>query len=294
MSWWDSAVHRALVEAVLAGVLAGLVGVQVVLRRLAFFTMAMTHATFPGVVLAAIIGVNIYLGGAVFGVLISLAVLALGRRPGQEPTAATGVVLSAGFALGVGLVATRNGFTKELSAFLVGSILAVSSSDLVVTSLVLAGVSVGLVLFGKELLLVGFDPVGARAANYPTWLLDLFLLLVIEAVIVTLVPAVGTILAVALIVAPAAAARLWSDRLMVTTIVAVGLGVTAGVAGLYLSNRYDLAGGATITLTAAGLLVISLVAAPHGLRPRLVTAHARRHGSPPDTERSRWTAKIRH
>ena len=63
MNWWDVAVHRALVEAVLVGALAGLIGVPVVLRRLSFFTMALTHATFPGVVAAAIIGVNIYLGG---------------------------------------------------------------------------------------------------------------------------------------------------------------------------------------------------------------------------------------
>jgi ABC-type Mn2+/Zn2+ transport system permease subunit len=264
MSWWDSAVHRAFVETVLVGVMTGLIGVQVVLRRLAFFTMAMTHATFPGVVVAAILGANIYVGGAVAGVLTSLGVLALGRRPGQGTTAATGVVLSAGFALGVGLMATQSGFSKDLSAFLVGSILTVSTSDIRVSVLTLATVALVLSFFAKELLFIGFDPAGARAAGYPTWLIDLLLLLLIEVVIVAVVPAVGTILAVALIVGPAAAARLWSDRLLITTVLAVGFGVVSGAAGLALSTRYDVAAGASVTLTATALLLVSLLAAPQG------------------------------
>ena len=60
MNWWDDALHRATAEVILVGALAGLIGVQVVLRRLSFFTMALTHATFPGVVAASIIGVNIF------------------------------------------------------------------------------------------------------------------------------------------------------------------------------------------------------------------------------------------
>jgi len=78
--WLDSYLHRAIVEVVLVGAFAGVVGVQVVLRRLAFFTMAMTHATFPGVVLAAVLGFNIYLGGAAAGVVVALAVTAASRR----------------------------------------------------------------------------------------------------------------------------------------------------------------------------------------------------------------------
>src|ERR1051325_10858881 len=106
MSWWDDALHRAAAEVVLAGALAGLIGVQVVLRRLSFFTMALTHATFPGVVLASIIGVNIMLGGVVAGSVVALGVAALSRRRGQDASGATGVLLSAGFALGAALVAT--------------------------------------------------------------------------------------------------------------------------------------------------------------------------------------------
>lgn len=96
----DDYAKRALVEALLVGALCGLVGVHVVLRRLSFFTVAMTHATFPGVVLAALVGIDLLLGSGLFGVLVVLGVSWLSRRPRSDDAAAVGVVLSAGSRLG--------------------------------------------------------------------------------------------------------------------------------------------------------------------------------------------------
>ncbi len=257
MNWWDDAVHRAVAEVVLAGALAGVVGVQVVLRRLSFFTMALTHATFPGVVAATLIGVDVLAGGIVAGAAVALGVAALSRRPGQNGSAATGVLLSAGFALGAGLVATRSGFSQDLSALLVGSILTVSRPDLLATAGVLVVLTAVLVTFRRPLTFVGFDPIGARAAGFRTGAWDLGLLLAIEVAVVTVVPAVGTILAIALIVAPAAAARQWSDRRPVITLLAVVFAVGGGLFGLYASSRWNVAAGAAIALTVTGILVLS-------------------------------------
>jgi ABC-type Mn2+/Zn2+ transport system permease subunit len=259
MNWWDDALHRATAEVLLVGALAGLVGVQVVLRRLSFFTMALTHATFPGVVAASIIGVNIFVGGLAAGVLVALGVAALSRRRGQNAAAATGVMISAGFALGAGLVATQSGFSRDLSSFLVGSILTVSAQDLIVTAVVLVVVALVLAASARPLLVIGFDPATARAAGYATGAWDVVLLITIEVVVVTIVPAVGTILALALIVAPAAAARLWSDRLAVITGLAVVLGAGSGLAGLYASSRWNLAAGAAIILAATAVLLLSFL-----------------------------------
>ncbi|OJF14177.1 metal ABC transporter permease [Couchioplanes caeruleus] len=259
MNWWDDAVHRAAAEVLLVGMLAGLVGVHVVLRRLSFFTMALTHATFPGVVAASIIGVHIVLGGVVAGAVVALGVAALSRRRGQNAAAATGVVLSGGFALGAALVATQNGFSRDLSSFLVGSVLTVNVRDLVMTAVVSVVVVAVLLAGGRALLFTGFDRDGARAAGLATGLWDIVLLLTIEVVVVTVVPAAGTILALALIVAPAAAARLWSTRLGVITALAVAFGAASGLGGLYASARWDIAAGASITLTATAILALSLV-----------------------------------
>jgi ABC-type Mn2+/Zn2+ transport system permease subunit len=258
----DGYARRALIEALLVGALCGLVGVHVVLRRLSFFTMAMTHATFPGVVLAALVGVDLLLGSGLFGVLVVLGVSWLTTRPRSDSAAAVGVVLSAGFALGVALLSAQAGFTRDLSAYLVGSIVTVQAGDLIKTALVLAAVTLMLALVGKELVFGAFDRGGMVAAGYPAGRLDLLLLLVVELTVVTSVPAVGTIQAVALIVAPAAAARLWSDRIGPTTALAVLLGMASGVVGLAVSQAYEVAAGAAIVLAACGFFVLSVVVAP--------------------------------
>jgi ABC-type Mn2+/Zn2+ transport system permease subunit len=258
----DGYAQRALIEALLVGALCGLVGVHVVLRKLSFFTMAMTHATFPGVVLAALIGVDLLLGSGLFGVLVVLGVSWLSTRPRSDSAAAVGVVLSAGFALGVALLSAQAGFTRDLSAYLVGSIVTVQNGDLVKTALVLATVGLTLALVGKELVFGAFDRGGLVAAGYPAGRLDLLLLLLVQLTVVSSVPAVGIIQAVALIVAPAATARLWLDRIAPTTVLAVLLGMASGVVGLAISQAYEVAAGAAIVLAACSFFVLSVMAAP--------------------------------
>lgn len=248
MSWLDSTVHRAVVEAVLVGALGGVVGVFVIARRLPFFTMALTHATFPGIVVAAMLGVNLYLGGGLFGLLVVAAVLAFGRARGQDFTTATGIALSGGFALGVVLVSSQDGFTKDLAAYTVGDVLAVGTGDLVATGVVVVAVSLLLALLGKELLLTAFDPVGAAALGLPTLLLDFALLAAVEVTVVATVPALGTILAVALIVGPAATARLITDRLAPLFPIAAAIGVACALAGVWVSTLWNVATGASIAL----------------------------------------------
>jgi ABC-type Mn2+/Zn2+ transport system permease subunit len=262
----SSVLGRALAEAVMVGLLCGVLGVHVVLRRLAFFAMAMGHATFPGVVLAGLLGIDLLLGSGLFGVLAVLAIALLGTRERVDDSSAIGVVLAGAFALGVLLLSAQAGFTRDLAAYLVGSIVTVSERDLLLTAASGVVVLAVLAALHKELVLGAFDRDGLQALGYPAVALDVLFLLLVEVVVVTSVPAVGTILSVALIVAPAAAARLWADRLGATFVLAGLLGAASGVAGVLLSRRFDVAAGATIVLVAAGLFAASLLLAPsHGL-----------------------------
>jgi manganese/iron transport system permease protein len=267
MSWLTDAfsgafAQRALLEAVMVGIVSGVIGVHVLLRRLPFFTLAMGHATFPGVVLAALAGVNLLLGSGVFGLAVVVSVALLGARQRIDDTSAIGVVLAGTFALGVLLLSAQSGFTKDLSAYLVGSIVTVQPSDLVITAITGVVVLGALAALHKELVLGAFDPDGLAALGYPAVLLDVVMLLLIELVVVTSVPAVGTILSVALIAAPAATARLWTDRLAPTMVLSGALGAISGVIGLVVSRNLNVAAGATIVLVAAALFAVSLVIAP--------------------------------
>ncbi len=117
-------------------------------------------------------------------------------------------------------------------------------------------------LLGKEFTFGAFDRDATIAVGYPAGRLDLVLLLLIELTIVTSVPAVGTILSVALIVAPAATARLWCDSVGAMTAVAMGVGVASGVIGLAVSEQWRVAAGGAIVLTAAGIFALSMVVVP--------------------------------
>jgi ABC-type Mn2+/Zn2+ transport system permease subunit len=254
-----TAVDRAILEAVLLGAVGGLISVQIVLRRLPFFTLAMTHATFPGVVLAAIAGLDLYVGGGLFGVLVVLGVLVLSRRPEQGTTTAIGIVLSAGFALGVVLLSARDGFSKDLTAYTVGQILTVGNGDLI--AVVTVGVLVVALLgaAGRQLTFRAFDPGGYAAAGYRPTGIDLALLLTVEAVIVVAVPAVGAILAVAVLVAPAAIARLWTHNIPAMTTIAVIAGAGSGLIGVLVSTQYDVAAGGSITVTTGTVFALCLI-----------------------------------
>ena len=153
-----------------------------------------------------------------------------------------------------------------------GSILTVSSQDMAITATVLVVVAAVLLTCRRPLQFTGFDRTGAQAAGFAIGAWDVVLLLTVELVVVTIVPAVGTILALALIVAPAAAARPWSTRLSVITALAVLFGATSGAAGLYASARWNIAAGASITLTATALLAVSLLLSRLVRPPRAVAA----------------------
>jgi ABC-type Mn2+/Zn2+ transport system permease subunit len=227
------------------------------------------------VVLAALLGVNLFLGAGLFGAVVVLVVALLGARERVDETSAIGVTLSGAFALGVLLLSAQAGFSRDLAAYLVGSIVTVRPGDLVATALAGAAVLGVLAALHKELVLGAFDRGGLAALGYPVLALDVALLLLVEVTLVTSIPAVGTILAVALIVAPAATARLWTERLGATMALAAGLGAASGVIGLAISQHWRVAAGATIVLVAAGLFAASLLAAPrHGLLARWRTRRA--------------------
>jgi manganese/iron transport system permease protein len=248
--------QRALIEAVLVGALCGIVGVHVVLRRLPFFTVAVAHATFPGVVIAALIGIGELVGGLLFALVLVVFVYAAGADRRLDHSAFVGVALAGSFGIGAMLQSTQDGFTKDLAAVLVGSVLTVQRGDVVVTALVGAAVLALLAVFHKELVLRAFDPRASEALGYPR-LLDLGLLLAVAATVVTTVPVVGTMLSIALLSVPALTARLVTRRVGTAMVVAPVYGAASGFVGLTASAELDISAGSAIALTSAALFALT-------------------------------------
>jgi manganese/iron transport system permease protein len=271
--------QRALAEVLLLGALAGVVGVFVVLRRLAFVADALTHTIFPGVVIAHLLDRSLLLGALAFGVLTAVLLTGItsgSRRVGAD--AALAILLTSFFSLGVVLVSRTRTYTADLTVFLFGRVLAVDRADLLAT-LALAAVVAGVLwALRKELVLRAFDPDGAAAMGYRTAALDLVLNLLIALVVVAAVKAVGTVLVVALIIVPAAAARLLADRVATTAVVAAALGALGGWLGLVASYQVSvdrgirLAAGATIVVVLVAAFALAAAVAP--LRRRVVARWA--------------------
>ncbi|UYN85059.1 MAG: metal ABC transporter permease [Microcella sp.] len=252
--------ERALIEAVLAGALAGLVGTLVVLRKRAFFTTALTHATFPGAMVAAVLGFSVVLGSAVFSVLLVALMTIIARSRGQGGQVAAGVVLTFGFALGAILQAANPSLPISVESFLVGSILTVGWSDIALTAIVLALAAIVLALRGRHIIFATVDDLGYRAAGYRAWVAEALTVTLIAATVVAIMPAIGAILAIALVVGPAAAARLLVTSTTAVFALAPVIGALAGVIGVVLSRELSVSAGGAITLVVAALVGLAVLA----------------------------------
>lgn len=251
---------RALVELVILGALAGTVGVLVLLRRLAFVSDALTHTVFPGVVIGFLMSGEggIFWGALAAGVATAILLTLLTDRGRVNEDAALAMLLTTLFAAGVVLVSRRSGYTADLTAFLFGRVLTVTGQQLVQTAVVTVLVVALLAVLRRPLMLRTFDPDGARAGGIDVGMLDLVTNVAVTMVIVAAVQAVGTVLVIALLIVPAAAARLLSDRLALIVPLACVLGAVAGWLGLAAS--YDASVHHGLRLASGGTVVLVLVA----------------------------------
>jgi manganese/iron transport system permease protein len=242
--------RRAFVAVILTGVASGVLGSYVVLRGLAFIGDALTHAVFPGIVIAFAIGQSILLGALIVGLLTALgiAVISRGRRVSEDT--AIGILFAAMFALGVVLVSSLATYQKDVADLLFGDILGVSQTDLYLAGAATVIAVTAVLLLNKEFSLVAFDREMADAMRYPVFLLDLLLLGLITLAIVVSLRAIGNILVLAMLVTPAATARLVTNRLLTMQLLSAAIGAAAGVIGLYISFWWNVASGGAVVLTA--------------------------------------------
>jgi ABC-type Mn2+/Zn2+ transport system permease subunit len=267
---WDLVLHpmtlgfmqRALAASVLVGALTALVGAFVVLKGLAFIGDAISHAAFPGIVIAFMLKLPIYPGAIVAALLTAVGVGWVSRRAALRLDTSIGVLFAGAFAAGVLLISTIKGYVGDLMSFLFGNVLAVSVSDLVIVGVLSLLVVGALAATYKELLFATFDPLGAQAAGYPVGLLEYGLLVLVALAIAVSIQVVGIILVVAMLVTPAATAQLLTRRFSSLLLLAVGLSVVESVVGLFLSFWFNWASGATIVLVETAVFGLALLLSP--------------------------------
>lgn len=276
---------KALAVAVMSSIVCGIVGTFVVLRGMAFIGDAVAHAVFPGLAVAFVLSGNLVLGGSVAGILTAVLVAVFSQNRRLKEDSIIGVFFVAAFALGIVIISQAPGYAGSLQQFLFGSITGVPDSDLVVVAG--TGVFVLGVLFflHKEFVAISLDRESARAMGVRVFWLDLVLYVLVTLAVVISVQTIGNILVLALLITPAATARLLTDRLGVMMAIAPVLGALSALIGLYVSWSWDLPTGGTIVLV---LTVIFLSAWFFAPRNGLI-ARSRRAGARPAASSSHVT-----
>lgn len=260
---------KALLVACMSSVVCGVIGCYVVLRGMAFIGDAVSHAVFPGLAIAFLLQGSLVLGGAVAGILTAVVVALVAQNRRLKEDSIIGVLFVAAFALGIVIISKAPGYAGSLQSFLFGSITGIPDKDVYVVGITGAVLLAAVLLFHKELVAVSLDRESSRAAGLPVLWLDIALYVMVSVAIVISVQTIGNILVLALLVTPAATARLMTEKLPTMMLLSPLLGIFAAVTGLYLSWSLDLPAGGTIVLVSTAIFLLVLISSPrHGLLGR--------------------------
>ncbi len=266
--------QRALIAAVLVGLVCSVIGTYVVLKRLAFIGAGISHSAFGGVGLGYLLGVS-PIGVAIpFSLAVAMAIGWVSRRGKVSEDTAIGIFFAGTMALGVLFIGLKEGYNVDLFGYLFGSILSVSSTDIwIILGLGLGVIAVVLLLF-KEFFFMSFDEEMAAVSGLPVERLYFLLLGLIALTVIVSIKIVGIIMVEALLVIPAAAAFQLTRNFVRMMLLSVFFGVVSGVAGLFISYHFDLASGATIVLTAGAIFLLCFALSPKR-RWRRAATHSR-------------------
>lgn len=267
--FFDYTLRTVALGAAILGTVSGMLGSFAVLRKQSLLGDAISHAALPGIVLAFLLTrqrepVVLMLGALIAGWIATLFMLAITRTTHIKNDTALGLVLAVFFGLGLMLLtftqrlpdATQAGLDK----FLFGQAATLLQRD-VVTMGVIGSIALGLlVVFWKEFKLITFDPEFAASLGFPVRMLDVLLTTLLVIAIVIGLQTVGVVLMSAMIVAPAAAARQWTDKLSLMVLLGGLLGALAGVVGTLISSSAErLPTGPVIVLCVSVIVLFSML-----------------------------------
>ena len=254
--------QRALFASVIIGILCSVIGVYIVLRGMSFIGAGIAHASFGGVALGYVLGVNPIAAALVFAVLTALGIGGIAKKSDIKEDTAVGIFFSATMAFGILCIGLVKNYNVDLMGYLFGSILAVTKQDLYFIVAIFFIVIPIIAIFFKELEFAGFDPEVAHIMGQSVTLLYYLLLALTAITIVASIKIVGIVLVSALIITPAASAYQLSDSFKGMMLIAIILGVLSCVGGLFISYWLNVASGAAIVILSTIIFFITVAFSP--------------------------------
>jgi len=248
--------QKALAAGILVSITCSVISFFVLVNRLSFIGVGISHAAFGGVAIGILFGIDPTLSAVIFSVLTAWMIGIVSRRGRLNEDTTIGIFYAAAMALGIVIIGLSRGYTVDLFGYLFGNILAVTSTDLWIVAALSLFVLGTVFYFFKELLYISFDEESAQVNGVPVAFLYYYLLTLMAVTIVISMKVVGIILVSALLVIPAAAAYEVSSHYKSVLIVSVIVGLVSALGGLLVSYRFNTASGATIVLLAAAVFLL--------------------------------------
>ncbi|MDR0899080.1 MAG: metal ABC transporter permease [Lactobacillaceae bacterium] len=250
--------QNALISGLIIGIVAGVVGSFSILQGTSLIGDAMSHAVLPGIAIASILGIPFYIGAGFFGLLAAAIIYLISENLPLKSDTAIGITFSSFFAVGT-IIMTLDHSTTRLTDILFGNILVVTRTDMISTLIISTLVLAFIFIFYRELYVVTFDKTYAKSQGINSNLFRQLLILMLSLVIIVALQAVGVILVTALLITPAAAARMFSKRLSTMIFLSAIIGVISAVFGLYFSYTFGIPSGPSIVVVSALIFVVSTI-----------------------------------
>ena len=250
---------RAILVTCVAACVCAVVGCHVVLRGMSFIGDAVAHSVFPGLAIAFVCSGSLVLGGTLAGVGTAVLVALLSQNRRLKEDSIIGVLFVGAFGLGLVIISWAPGYAGSLQDFLFGSLTGIPASEVpfvLIASAVIVGV---FAFFHKEVVAVSLDRESARVAGLPVMALDLLVYVSVAGAVVISVQIIGNILVLALLITPAASARLLTNSLGAMIGSALAIGVLSSLCGIYLSWSLDLPAGASIVCVVTVIFIAAWV-----------------------------------
>ena len=250
---------RAILVTCVAACVCAVVGCHVVLRGMSFIGDAVAHSVFPGLAIAFVCSGSLVLGGTLAGVGTAVLVALLSQNRRLKEDSIIGVLFVGAFGLGLVIISWAPGYAGSLQDFLFGSLTGIPASEVpfvLIASAVIVGV---FAFFHKEVVAVSLDRESARVAGLPVMALDLLVYISVAGAVVISVQIIGNILVLALLITPAASARLLTNSLGAMIRTALVIGVLSSLCGIYLSWSLDLPAGASIVCVVTVIFIAAWV-----------------------------------
>ncbi len=255
--------RRAFLTCLIVGIVCGIVGVYIILKKLIFMGAGIAHASFAGGALGILININPFVTILLFGGGSALSIGYINEKTYiEDKNVAVGVIFSLTMALGILFITLNPTFNVAINALLFGNVLTVTTEDFILLLLFTILIISIIYFMKKELFFTTFDEEMARAVGLPVRFLNYIFLLLISLAIVISIKAIGALLVFAMIITPAASAYQWSYKFNTIIYLSLIFGAIASFFGLYLSYLLDLPSGSMITVVVSMIFLVSMILSP--------------------------------